>query len=150
MAEERDERPEDPQEEIPDRLEQQDQPRGGGRLGHALYVLAEHAEADHLEEVEGEGEQHEGQRHQEPLVTPNVESCLKTKIGHLEVQLYLYGTRVASQSDVVGRPLALKQGPRRGCHVVEKTLVAIVEGSRGLYGGTRKVDLVRLHVPQPV
>ena len=83
MAEERDERPEDPQEEVPDRLEQQDQPRVGVRLGDPLDVLAEHAEAHHLKEVEGEGEQHAGKGHQEPLVALNIKSCFGSVISHL-------------------------------------------------------------------
>ena len=73
MAEERDERPEDPQEEVPDRLERQDHPRVGVGVRYPLDVVAEHAEPHHLEEVEGEGEEHEGQRHPKPLVALDAE-----------------------------------------------------------------------------
>ena len=42
------------------------------RVRYPLEVVAEHAEPHHLEEVEGEGEEHEGQGDPEPLVALDV------------------------------------------------------------------------------
>ena len=76
---------------------------------------------------------------------------LKHQSSHL-IQLYLDGTGVAPEGDVVGWPLAVEQAPRRGvAHVFEEAPVAVVEGrGGGLYGGAREVHLVRLQVPQSV
>ena len=81
-----------------------------------------------------------------------MQSCF-TKASSLHqssVHLYLYGTGVTAEGDVVGWPLAVEQSPRRGFRIIEEAFVAVVEGGRGRYRWTRKVDLVRLEVPESI